>query len=114
MKKTIPFQDLVFQYLQRPHAQQLRTDIQADVAVIGGGMAGLSAAQAFLETGKKVALLSYGREPHLCYIRQYCRGTLQPKRHVCKEKNRVYYSLICNLISLSARSLKFVIFARPD
>lgn len=57
MKKTIPFQDQVFWYLQRPHVQPLRTDIQADVAIIGGGMAGLSAAQAFLQKGKKVVLL---------------------------------------------------------
>lgn len=58
MKKTIFSQDQVFWYLQRPHdSVPLRTDITVDVAIIGGGMAGLSAAQACASKGKKVALL---------------------------------------------------------
>jgi gamma-glutamylputrescine oxidase len=57
MKQTIQSQDQVFWYLKRPSANVLRTDVEADVAIIGGGMAGLTAAQAFLQKGKKVILL---------------------------------------------------------
>lgn len=58
MKKTIHSQDQVFWYLQRPPSiESLRTPLQADVAIIGGGMAGLTAAQAFLQKDKKVILL---------------------------------------------------------
>ncbi len=57
MKKTIFSQDQVFWYLNRPKSECLRTNISADVAIIGGGMAGLSAAQAFAQKGKKVLLL---------------------------------------------------------
>jgi gamma-glutamylputrescine oxidase len=57
MQKTIHPQDQVFWYLQRPPVEPLRTPEQADVAIIGGGMAGLSTAQAFLQKGKKVVLL---------------------------------------------------------
>ena len=57
MQKTIYSQDQVFWYLQRPAVEPLRTPEQADVAIIGGGMAGLSTAQAFLQKGKKVILL---------------------------------------------------------
>lgn len=37
--------------------ERLEHDIHVDVAVVGGGMAGLSAAQAFAQRGKKVAVL---------------------------------------------------------
>ena len=57
MKKTIPYQDQVFWYLKRPETEVLRKSIRTEVVVIGGGMAGLSAAQAFLKKGKKVVLL---------------------------------------------------------
>jgi gamma-glutamylputrescine oxidase len=57
MKKTIFPQDQTFWYLKRPDAQSLRSSIDADVAIIGGGMAGLTAAQAFAKKGKKVVLL---------------------------------------------------------
>lgn len=57
MKKTIQSQDQVFWYLKRPSVEVLRTDMHADVAIVGGGMAGLTAAQAFLAKGKKVLLL---------------------------------------------------------
>jgi gamma-glutamylputrescine oxidase len=57
MKKTIFSQDQVFWYLKRPHTECLRTDLSVDVAIIGGGMAGLSAAQSFAKKGKKVLLL---------------------------------------------------------
>jgi gamma-glutamylputrescine oxidase len=57
MKNTIQSQDQVFWYLKRSAANVLREDVHADVAIIGGGMAGLTAAQAFLKKGKKVILL---------------------------------------------------------
>lgn len=57
MKQTIQSQDQVFWYLKRPSVEILRSDMHADVAIVGGGMAGLTAAQAFLAKGKKVVLL---------------------------------------------------------
>jgi gamma-glutamylputrescine oxidase len=58
MKKTIYAQDQVYWYLNRPsNVQSLRIPITADVAIIGGGMAGITAAQAFAKKGKKVVLL---------------------------------------------------------
>ena len=56
-KKTIVSQDQVFWYLRRPAVESLRASVHADVAIIGGGMAGLTAAQAFAQKGKKVILL---------------------------------------------------------
>jgi gamma-glutamylputrescine oxidase len=50
-------QDQVFWYLPRYPCQQLRDTIKVDVAVVGGGMAGLSAAQSFSNKGLSVALL---------------------------------------------------------
>jgi ribulose 1,5-bisphosphate synthetase/thiazole synthase len=57
MKNIWPPQDQVFWYLKRGAAKPCRENIQADVAIIGGGMAGLSAAQAFNKKGKKVVVL---------------------------------------------------------
>jgi len=57
MKKTIFPQDQNFWYLKRPDIEALRTDKETEIVVIGGGMAGLSAAQAFAKKGKKVILL---------------------------------------------------------
>lgn len=56
MKSIWPPQDQVFWYLQRNGVTPCRQDMEVDVAVIGGGMAGLSAAQAFAQRGKKVAV----------------------------------------------------------
>ena len=57
MEKTITAQDQVFWYLKRPETKPLRENITVDVVIIGGGMAGLTAAQAFAKKGKKVALM---------------------------------------------------------
>ena len=57
MKEIIFPQDQVYWYLQRAGAPPLRQSISTDVVVIGGGMAGLSAAQAFAARGKEVVLL---------------------------------------------------------
>lgn len=57
MKKIIEPQDQVFWYLQRSGIEPLRASLETDVVIIGGGMAGLSAAQAFRERGKNVMLL---------------------------------------------------------
>lgn len=56
---TIPQQE-VFWLLHKEHApRQLKSTIKTDVAIIGGGIAGMSAAQAFHERGLKVALLEH-------------------------------------------------------
>lgn len=57
MEKTIFPQDETFWYLQRQEAQSLRADRETEVVVIGGGMAGITTAQAFANKGKKVILL---------------------------------------------------------
>ncbi|MFI5333026.1 MAG: NAD(P)/FAD-dependent oxidoreductase [Candidatus Babeliales bacterium] len=57
MKTRFQPQDQVFWYLQRNGTKQLQESLETDVVVIGGGMAGLSAAQAFRERGKNVILL---------------------------------------------------------
>ena len=57
MKNIWPPQDQVYWYLKRGAVQHCREDMHADVAIIGGGMACLSAAQAFRKRGKKVVLL---------------------------------------------------------
>src|SRR5205814_135778 len=62
MKKTIYPQDQNFWYLQRPDTLSLNADKETEVVVLGGGMAGLTAAHAFAKKGKKVILL----EAHYC------------------------------------------------
>lgn len=59
MGKTILPKDQVYWYtLKKPSLQQkLTTDIQVDVAIIGGGAAGLAAAHSFRAQGLSVALL---------------------------------------------------------
>jgi gamma-glutamylputrescine oxidase len=57
MKNVWPLQDQVFWYLKRGEVVPCREDRKADVAIIGGGIAGLSAAQAFSKRGKNVVLL---------------------------------------------------------
>lgn len=57
MKKIIFPQDQNFWYLKREDIEPLRTNKEADVVIIGGGMAGLTTAHAFAQKGKKVILL---------------------------------------------------------
>lgn len=56
VKKMWSPQDQVFWYLKRDQVIACKEDMQVDVVIIGGGIAGLSAAQAWHERGKKVAL----------------------------------------------------------
>src|SRR5690348_5683120 len=58
MKRNTVFpQDQNFWYLKRDDITPLRTNKETDVVIIGGGMAGLTAAHAFAKKGKKVILL---------------------------------------------------------
>lgn len=50
-------QDEVFWYLNREMSKQLTGTVKVDVAVVGGGMAGITAAQSFAHKGLKVALV---------------------------------------------------------
>ncbi len=50
-------QDQTFWYLNRAAIPACHENITTDVAIIGGGMAGLSAAQAFSKRGKKAVVL---------------------------------------------------------
>ena len=50
-------QDQVLWYLNQEFLPACHENLVADVVIIGGGMAGLSAAQAFSKRGKKVVLL---------------------------------------------------------
>ena len=59
MKHTGQPQDQVFWYLKRDGVPSCHQDQSADVIIIGGGMAGLSAAQAFHKKGKKVIILEH-------------------------------------------------------
>lgn len=57
IKKTWTPQDQTFWYLKRDKIIPCNQDVHGDVIIIGGGMAGLSAAQAWHKRGKKVILL---------------------------------------------------------
>lgn len=56
MNKFWPPQDNVLWYLKRTPTKPCTQNMHVDVAIVGGGMAGLSAAQEFAKKGKKVAL----------------------------------------------------------
>ena len=55
--KLWPPQDEVFWYLNRPAVKPCINTMHAEIAIIGGGMAGLSAAHACAKKGKQVVLL---------------------------------------------------------
>jgi gamma-glutamylputrescine oxidase len=57
MSNKIPPYGQVAWYLNQPAVEPCREDMIADVAIIGGGIAGLTAAQEFRKRGKKVVLL---------------------------------------------------------
>src|SRR5580704_1267153 len=57
MKNFLMPDDHVYWYTKPDAIVHCKHDIQADVAIIGGGMAGLSAAQAFQKKNKKVVIL---------------------------------------------------------
>lgn len=56
MNKIWPPQDQNLWYLKRTGVRPCDKDMHIEVAIVGGGMAGLSAAQEFAKQGKKVAL----------------------------------------------------------
>ena len=57
MQNKIKPQDQAFWYVKREPAIPLRENLAADLVIIGGGMAGLSAAHAAQKKGKRVVLL---------------------------------------------------------
>lgn len=57
MDNKIPPYSQAAWYLNQPAVEPCREDMVVDVAIIGGGMAGLTAAQEFIKRGKKVVLL---------------------------------------------------------
>ncbi len=59
MNDKIKPQDQAFWYVKREQTIPLRENLAVDVVIIGGGMAGLSAAHAAVNKGKRVVLLEH-------------------------------------------------------
>lgn len=57
MKSLWPPQDQVYWYLKQDTVARCNNDLSVDIAIIGGGMAGLSAAQECHKKGKRAVLL---------------------------------------------------------
>jgi gamma-glutamylputrescine oxidase len=57
MKQIQIIDDTVFWHLNKTPITPLRQSVETDVVVVGGGMAGLTTAQAFAEKGARVVLL---------------------------------------------------------
>lgn len=58
MQPTFPI-DQVYSYLPKINPQRLKGEAQTDVVIIGGGMAGISAAQKFKDKGCSVIFSVY-------------------------------------------------------
>jgi len=57
MYTSLPKDEVYWYTKKKPIIHRVKQDLKVDVAIVGGGMTGLSAAQSFLKKGLKIALL---------------------------------------------------------